>query len=124
MTDVDIATITELENVRFDAMVAGDFDAFASVCHPELLYTHSTAVTDTLESYLRTCREGYYVYHRIDHPITRISVVGDTALALGEMHADLTVGGAEKSLHNVTLAVWVRHDGDWKLLGFQPTVKP
>ncbi|WP_028936206.1 nuclear transport factor 2 family protein [Pseudonocardia spinosispora] len=124
MTDVDVDRITELENARFDAMVAGDFDAFAAVCHPDLMYTHSTAVTDTLESYLRACREGFYVYHRVEHPITRISIVGDTALVLGEMHGELTVGGAAKELHNVTLAVWARQDADWKLVGFQPTIKP
>jgi hypothetical protein len=40
------------------------------------------------------------------------------------MHADLTAGGVQKTLANRCLAVWVRSDGDWKLLGYQPTVIP
>ena len=116
--------ITELERRRFAAMVAGDFDAFAAVCHPDLLYTHSTGVTDTLESYLATCRAGHYVYHLIDHPVAKIVVSGSTALVLGEMHADLTVGGVRKQLHNSSLAVWVELDGAWRLIAYQPTPLP
>ena len=40
------------------------------------MYTHSTGVTDTLESYLVRCRAGYYVYHRIDHPVAKMVVSG------------------------------------------------
>ena len=119
----DVADVTELERRRFAAMVAGDFDGFAALCHPDLLYTHSTAVTDSLESYLARCRDGYYVYHRIEHPITTVVVVGDTALVLGEMNADLTAGGVRKQLRNSSLAVWVRARGSWKLIGYQPTPK-
>ena len=46
-------------NPNFAAMVAGDFDDFAALCHPDLIYTHSTAVTDTLDSYLAKCRDGF-----------------------------------------------------------------
>ena len=124
MSDKDVETITALEQRRFDAMTAGDFDAFAAVSHPELIYTHSNAVTDTLESYLRKCRDGFYVYHSIDHPITRIVISGDVALVLGEMNADLTAGGVRKQLNNSSLAVWVRDGDSWLLIGYQPTPKP
>jgi uncharacterized protein (TIGR02246 family) len=119
----DEQAIRELEDRRFAAMTAGDFDDFAAVCHPELIYTHSTGVTDTLQSYLDKCRSGYYVYHRVEHPVSRIVIAGDTALVLGEMNADLTAGGVRKQLRNSSLAVWVRHEGDWTLIGYQPTPK-
>lgn len=119
--DGDAAAVRELEDRRFAAVVAGDFDGFAAVCHPELIYTHSTGATDTLASYLEKCRSGYFVYHAVEHPVTRIVVVGDTALVLGEMNADLTAGGTRKQLRNSSLAVWVRDGGDWKLIGYQPT---
>jgi 3-hydroxyisobutyrate dehydrogenase-like beta-hydroxyacid dehydrogenase/ketosteroid isomerase-like protein len=124
MNHDDAEQIRELEDRRFDAMVAGDFDGFAKLAHPDLAYTHSTGDTDTLESYMEKCRAGFYTYHRIDHPVERITVVGDTAIVVGEMHADLTAGGVQKTLANRSLAVWVRSGGDWKLLGYQPTVIP
>ncbi|WP_433281568.1 NAD(P)-binding domain-containing protein [Pseudonocardia xinjiangensis] len=120
----DVEQIRELEDRRYDAIVAGDFDGFAKLAHPDLAYTHSTGDTDTLESYLEKCRAGFYDYHRIDHPVDRITVVGDTAIVVGEMNADLTAGGVQKTLTNRCLAVWVRSGGDWKLLGYQPTVIP
>ena len=63
-SDKDVEAITELERQRFEAVVAGDFDVFASVCHPDLMYTHSNGVTDTLAEYLAKCRDGFYVYHQ------------------------------------------------------------
>lgn len=119
-TGDDERAVRELEDRRYDAVVAGDFDGFAALCHPDLVYTHSSGVTDTLASYLEKCRNGYYVYHAVDHPVTKIVVVGDTALVLGEMNADLTAGGTRKRLRNKALAVWVRDDGRWLLLGYQP----
>jgi len=120
----DEQALRALEDRRYAAIVAGDFADFAAVCHPELLYTHSTAVTDTLESYLEKCRSEYYVYHHVDHPVHRIVVAGDTALVLGEMNADLTADGVRKQLRNNSLAVWVRDGGTWKLIGYQPTPRP
>ena len=121
--DTDVQAIRGLEDRRYDAVVAGDFDGFAAVCHPDLIYTHSNGVTDTLASYLEKCRSGYYVYHAVDHPVTKIVIVGDLALVLGEMNADLTSGGTRKQLRNSSLAVWVRVAEDWKLIAYQPTPK-
>ncbi|MGW4129201.1 nuclear transport factor 2 family protein [Amycolatopsis japonica] len=125
MTSGDVeSTIRALEDARYEAVIAGDFAAFAAHAHPELAYTHSNAVTDTLESYLDKLRSGFYVYHRIDHPVDRITVAGDTAAVVGRMHADITAGGTRKSLANRSLAVWVREDERWLLLAYQPTVLP
>lgn len=116
--------IRDLEDRRYDAVVAGDLVALASVCHSSLLYTHSSGLTDSLESYLKKCREGYYIYHSVEHPIHELVLVGDTAVVLGEMNASVTAGGVTKKLRNSALAVWVRVDDDWKLLAHQPTPKP
>jgi len=121
--DTDVQAIRALEDRRYDAVVAGDFDGFAAVCHPDLIYTHSNGVTDTLAAYLEKCRSGYYVYHAVDHPVAKIVIVGDLALVLGEMNADLTSGGTRKQLRNSSLAVWVRVAEDWKLIAYQPTPK-
>ncbi len=123
MADVEKirAEIQNLEDRRYEAMVAGDFDTFAGLCHPDLLYMHSNGETDSLESYLAKVHAGYYVYHSIDHPVEKIVVSGETAIVLGEMNASITAGGTPGQLHNKAFAVWIRHNGDWKLLGYQPT---
>ena len=118
------AAIRALEDARYDAVVRGDIPAFAELAHPELTYTHSSGSVDTLGSYREKLESGFYVYHRVDHPIDRIVVEGDTALVIGEMYADITAGGTRKTLANRALAVWVRVDGAWRLLAYQPTVLP
>ncbi len=118
------ATIRALEDARYDAVVRGDIAAFVELAHPDLTYTHSTGTVDTLDSYREKLESGFYDYHRIDHPIDRIVIVGDTALVVGEMHADITAGGTRKTLANRALAVWVQVDGAWRLLAYQPTVLP
>ena len=123
-SDSDEQIIRDLEDARFNAIVTGEFDAFAELSHPDLRYTHSNAVVDTLDSYLAKCRDGFYVYHSVDHPIDKITVIGDVALVFGEMKADLTAGGTHKQLDNGSLAVWTRTGPTWRLLAFQPTVKP
>ncbi|MEB8340179.1 nuclear transport factor 2 family protein [Streptomyces endophyticus] len=117
-------TIRSLEDARYEAVIAGDLEAFTALAHPELAYTHSNAVVDTRDSYLDKLRAGFYVYHRIEHPVDRIVVTGDTAVVVGEMHADLTAGGVRKTLANRSLAVWVRESDRWLLLAYQPTVLP
>lgn len=124
-TDTDTeTTIRALEDARFTAVIEGDIDAFTSLAHPDLAYTHSNALVDTLDSYRDKLRSGFYVYHRIDHPVDRIIVSGDTAVVIGEMHADITAAGVRKTLANRSMAVWVREDSRWQLLGYQPTVLP
>ena len=123
MTVEDIvAQIHQLENQRFDALVRGDLDAYGSLCDAELAYTHGNGDVDTREDYLRKCAEGYYVYHRVDHPIDRVIVLGeDTAVVLGQMNADITVGGVERQGKNNITVVWTRRADGWKLISHSPT---
>ncbi|MEU6832174.1 nuclear transport factor 2 family protein [Nocardia beijingensis] len=118
------STIRSLEDARYAAVLAGDADAFAALAHPELVYAHSNAEVDTLDSYLDKLRSGHYVYHRIEHPVHRIVIVGDTVVVSGEMHADITAGGVRKQLANRAQAIWVCKDDRWLLLAYGPTVIP
>ena len=118
------AEIRNLERIRYDAVKNQDFETFSELCHPDLVYTHSNGERDSLQSYLHKCRTGTYIYHRIEHPVERVVVTGDVAVVVGQMHADITASGKEVRLTNSSLAVWVRVDGAWKLLAYQPTVLP
>jgi len=117
--------ILELESARYRAVIDRDFDAFRRLCHPDLVYTHSDSTRDSLESYLTKCREGFYTYSRIEHPVEDVLIAGDTAVVIGRMHASITAGGMPKELNNNSIAVWVKSaDGTWLLLAYQPTPLP
>ena len=124
MTADDVAEVLAAEERRYGAMLDGDLDALDRLLADEASYAHSSGVRDTKDEYLAKVRSGYYVYRRIDHPVERVEVVGDTALVVGRMAADLDVDGVPKSIDNLALAVWVRRDGQWVLLGYAPTRLP
>ena len=109
------------ENARYAAAVAADTDAIRRVAHPSLTYAHSDGRRDTLDEYLKKLSSGTLNYHSIEHPITDVVITGDTAVVIGRMRAHLTVGGLEKTIDNSCIAVWVRQEGRWVLLAYQPT---
>jgi uncharacterized protein (TIGR02246 family) len=119
----DEQDILALEDSRYEAVLRADFEAFANLCHEDLVYAHSNGERDDLNSYMDKCRQGVYVYHRIDHPVEQVKIIGNVALVMGEMQADLTIKGTRTSLDNTALAVWVRAGSSWKLLAYQPTPK-
>ncbi|EJN19116.1 hypothetical protein PMI35_05849 [Pseudomonas sp. GM78] len=117
----DSTVIKELEAQRYLAMRQGDLPAFERLSHPQLTYVHSNGVQDSLSSYLSKCRDGLYVYHRIDHLIHQVRCSGDTALVFGEMSADITSHGVAKTIHNRTLTVWVKAGLQWQFFAYHPT---
>jgi hypothetical protein len=112
------------EDRRYRAMQDGDLATLEQMCADELSYAHSSGARDTKDEYLAKVRSGYYVYQRIDHPVERVEVVGDAAIVVGRMTADLLVGGTPKSIDNLALAVWTRASGEWRLLAYAPTSLP
>jgi len=56
--------------------------------------------------------------------VERVEVVGDTAIVVGRMTADLEVQGTPKTIDNLALAVWTRASGDWRLLAYAPSALP
>src|SRR3954447_14751016 len=105
-------------------MIDADLAALDQLCADELSYAHSSGARDTKSEYLEKVRSGYYVYQRIDHPVERVEVVGDAAIVVGRMTADLLVQGTPKSIDNLALAVWTRSSGDWRLLASAPPPLP
>ncbi|MHC6219390.1 nuclear transport factor 2 family protein [Arthrobacter sp. MMS24-S77] len=123
-TSSNIDTIRVLEDHRYQVIVDADYDAFEALCHERLVYTHSRGDRDSLTSYMEKLRNGWYRYHRIDHPIHDIILIGDTAVVLGEMNAEITVNWLDKTLSNTALSVWIKEHQNWKLLAYQPTPRP
>jgi hypothetical protein len=120
----DVSAVLAAEDRRYRAMQEADLATLDEVCADELSYAHSSGARDTKGEYLGKVRSRYYVYLRIDHPVERVEVVGDTAIVVGRMTADLLVRGSPKTIDNLALAVWTRASGAWRLLAYAPTALP
>lgn len=113
--------LQSLENERYEAVLHCDLDIFRGLCHPDLVYGHTTGNRDSLETYIGKLRIGDLRYHWIDHKLENIVVIGDTALVIGHMSAKVSVNGQVKTLNNAALAVWTKVAGGWKFIAYQPT---
>jgi hypothetical protein len=112
--------IVELEDRRFQAMLDGDVETLQELLSERLMYTHSDGRVDSKDGYLATLADGG-PYVSIDHPIREIVATEHVALVSGAMVATLERGSVTSRLDNATLSVWVREEGRWRYLAFQPT---
>jgi hypothetical protein len=113
--------IKALEDRRYSAMLAGDTAVLDELCSDDLIYTHSKADYDDKRSYLHKVGSRYFTYLEITHPADRILVVDGAALVIGRMTAKVMVAGTIVHVDDRYLAVWVREDGAWKFVAYQPT---
>jgi ketosteroid isomerase-like protein len=122
--DVAAKQISALEARRYQAMTDGDIGTLSALFADKLVYTHSDASSDSKQSYLDKLASGHFDYGDIDHPESSIVVHGDCAIVLGDMRGEILIGGQLRVLNSKSLAVWVRENGNWVLLAFQPTKYP
>jgi ketosteroid isomerase-like protein len=116
--------ISALEARRYQAVTEADIATLGELYSAQLSYTHSDATLASKQSYLDKLAAGYLDYGVIDHPETRIVVHGDCAIVIGDMRGEVVIGGQTRVLNGRTLAVWVRENGNWVLLAFQPAKYP
>ena len=83
MSDAIKAEIKKLEDRRFQAMIDSDFDTLDKLLGDDLIYTHSTAQSDTRADYIALCKKGVFKYLKIERPIEHIQVYGDAVVVTG-----------------------------------------
>ena len=81
--------ILALEDKRYAAMCGGDFAALEAILHDELLYTYSSGLTDTKDTWLASLRSGKRKYKRAACSDRKVRLAGDTALVTGSRRSRL-----------------------------------
>jgi len=72
--------ILALEDKRYAAKCNGDFTALEAMLHDELLYTHSSGLTDTKATLLASLRSGKTKYKSAICSDRKVRLAGNTAL--------------------------------------------
>jgi len=116
--------ILGFEDRRFAAMIARDFAALDKLVHDELLYTHSSGVTDTKASWLDSLKSGKVKYKSAACSERQVKFFGDTALIRGKAAIEAEIGGQPRSLKLLFLNAWVRTPQGWKFAAWQSCPQP
>jgi hypothetical protein len=112
------------EDLRFAAMIARDFAALESMTHDELLYTHSSGVTDTKASWLESMKSGKVKYKSATCTDRHVRRFGEVALIRGRAAIEVEIGGQPKSLRLLFLNAWTRTPQGWKFAAWQSCPQP
>jgi len=116
--------ILGLEDKRFAAMVARDFAALDKLVHDDLLYTHSSGVTDTKPSWLESMKSGKVKYKSASCSERQVRFFGEVALIRGRAAIEVDIGGQPKSLRLLFLNAWTRTPQGWKFAAWQSCPMP
>jgi len=116
--------ILSLEDRRFGAMIARDFAALEKLVHDELLYTHSSGLTDTKASWLESMKSGKTKYRSASCTERKVRVLGEVALVTGRAAIEAEINGQPRSLRLLFLNAWARTPQGWKFVAWQSCPQP
>ena len=111
------AQVLRAEQDLYRAMVARDFGALKAILAEDLVYVHSTAVSESRDQYLAGIAAGLYEYAAVTSRNVRVRVNGTTALLDGV--CDMLVGaegGPPGLIHLAFLLAWRLEGGAWRLV--------
>ena len=124
MTDAAIDEVLQLEQRRWDAMIAKDLATLAELFDDQMSYTHTSALVDTKDSYLRAIEERTFDYRAVQRSDERTARIGDAVLLTGRAQVEVVVGGRDIRLDARYSVVWARDERGWRFLCWQSTPIP
>lgn len=116
--------LSALEDRRCAAMIAANAGALSSLFDDDLVWTHSSARTDTKASFLDVLRAGGTRYLEIKRSDEIIRIHGNLAVITGIAEMQVALKGDQKQLRNRYTNVWAKRGGSWKMLAWQSTASP
>ena len=117
-------TIRELEERRFQAQIEADVATLQELLADTLVYTHSSATSDSKASFIAGIKAGKWQYKRVERPVEAVQAYGDCAVVTGEVHIDVFVAVSLKLVRSRYIVVWVKRDARWQMVAWQSTPLP
>jgi ketosteroid isomerase-like protein len=122
-TSIAADQIRDAEARRYAAMIANDRKALDALLADDLVYTHSTAATETKAEFIDRLSSGLR-YRKITQREQTVRVFGDVGIVNGLNQMDVERKGEPISFGIRFLAVYVRDGADWRMRAWQSTRLP
>lgn len=117
--------VLEFEELRRQALLAGDLPALHGLLADDLVYVHSTGVCDHKDSYLTKLSGGSLKYLALNFSELQVQVLQQVAVVSGRMAAVVVKDGQNKNVASLFMTVWgCDADGVWRLHAHQGTPLP
>jgi len=118
--------VLQAEKDRFAAMVKGDRAALEKLLAEDLTYTHSTALLENKEQFLKSVTSGNIDYVSIVPSETdwKVRVNGNTAIVNGVAAVNVIDTGKDRKIKIRFTTVQTNRSGAWQLSAWQSTVVP
>jgi hypothetical protein len=111
------------EDARYAAQTKSDFDALERLYGDDLVYVHSTAVTDSKASYIERQRSG--LHYRVMKPSdVKVRVFGCLAIITGRGDYEVTQNGQDSSPLLLFTAIWAKRGPNVQFVSWESTPIP
>ena len=100
-------------------MIDSDFHTLDKLLGDELIYTHSTAQSDTRAEYIALCKKGVFKYLKIERPIENIQVYGDTVVVPATRRWTRSSRASPKLINSRYTNVWIKGAKGWQMVVWQ-----
>jgi ketosteroid isomerase-like protein len=119
-----VAEVAGADAERYKAMENGDLPTLARYLADDLIYTHSSAVVDSKETYIDSLRSGKVVYKQTRRSDLRVSPYGCTAVMTGRGDFSVTIDGKGVEVQLRFTNVWVKNPEGWQMVAWEATRIP
>lgn len=118
-------SVLEAEGARFLAMTNVDFAALDTLLADDLLYTHTSGLSETKSAFLESLRSGRLRYVSIKPTELQVTPLGpDAAVVTGRSRMRLSSGTEVRDFDIRFTDVLVRHGRRWRTVVWQSTRVP
>jgi ketosteroid isomerase-like protein len=118
--------VVQAEKDRFAAMIKGDRPALEKLLADDLTYTHSSALFETKEQFIKSVTSGNIDYVSIEPSETdwKVRVDGNTAIVNGVAAVNVIDTGKDLKIKIRFTTIHTNRGGAWQLRAWQATRFP
>ncbi len=119
-----MAEVLGADAERYKAMENRDLATLSRYLGDDLIYTHSSALVDSKDSYVESLRSGKVVYKQTRRSDLRVSPYGCTAVLTGRGDFSVSVDGKDIEVQLRFTNVWVKNPEGWQMVAWEATRIP